>query len=92
MLILVLCGVEDESIVDDYAATEANLRHPRAAALGRADDHTEILRVLQAHGLQDVREAMRRALEDSDVFGDLRRGGFQDADVEVLRARMLTDI
>ncbi len=46
----------------------------------------------RAHGLEDVREAMRRKLENSDVFGDLRRRGFQDADVEALRARMLTDI
>jgi protein-tyrosine phosphatase len=91
MLVLVLCGVPDEAIVGDYAMTLERQRGPRATALGLPDDAQEIRDALATQGCPDVQEAMRWALRDSDVLGDLRRGGLRRTDEDALRVRLLTD-
>lgn len=92
MLVLALCRVPDEVIVADYALTAARLLHPRATGLAPEDDAEEIAAVLAAENCPDVQEAMRRALRDSDVAADLRRGGLTPADEDALRRRMLAPL
>lgn len=88
--VLLLCGVDAETIADDYALTAERVRSDLARSLGRDDDEAEILDVLERHGRpRDVREAVRAAVGEVDHRALLRSGGLTGADEEALRARLL---
>jgi len=87
MLLLRLVGVSDDEIVSDYVRSYARMA-PLWAALGERD-HAPLIRKLLADRGTTPEAAMRAALDGLDAVAVLRAGGLTDADLEMLRNRML---
>ncbi len=83
LLLLALAGVAPEAIAADHARSDGRLQ-----ALGRGDEGQLIAAALARAGHTPA-SVITALLHELDVEERLRAGGLRDADLEVLRARLV---
>jgi protein-tyrosine phosphatase len=87
ILLLALAGVAPDDVAADYALSRER-RAELAAARGREDDSPAIDAFLRREGTT-AEDTVLDLVRGLDVEGCLRSGGLTDADIDLLRARML---
>ncbi|MGW1678656.1 tyrosine-protein phosphatase [Saccharopolyspora sp. NPDC002376] len=87
LVLLAFAGVAADEIVADHGLSDERLR-PMFERLGRPDQEPVISEVLAERGTTK-REVVHAALDGFDVEAHLRAGGCTDADLAVLKERLL---